>query len=135
MTRVVLDTNVVVAGILSEHGPPGWILDLVASHELVVVYDSRILAEYREALARPELDLDPARVEQLLSTVQLQGVFVTPLPWLHALPDSDDEPFLATANAVGVTLVTGNVRHFPISARGGVAVASPREFMEGLRRR
>jgi len=135
MIRVVLDTNVLVAGILSEHGPPGWIMDLVAAHEIALVYDSRILAEYREVLARPELDLDPTRVKQLLSVVEEQGLFVSPLPWPHTLPDPDDEPFLATAKAAGVTLVTGNVRHFPISARGEVVVATPREFMDSLARR
>jgi uncharacterized protein len=135
MIRVVLDTNVLVAGILSEHGPPGWIVDLVAVHELVVVYDSRILAEYREVLARPELDLDPARVKRSLSTAEDQGILVSPLPSPVALPDRDDEPFLATAKGAGVMLVTGNARHFPMSARGEVVVVTPREFIDSLRRR
>lgn len=135
MIRIVLDTNVLVAGILSEHGPPGWIVDLVAAHELAVVYDSRILSEYHEVLARPELDFDPARVKQLLSTVEVEGILVTPLPWPFALPDRDDEPFLATAKAAGVILVTGNARHFPMSARGEVVVATHREFIDGLSRR
>jgi len=134
MIRVVVDTNVLVAGILSEHGPPGWIVDLIAAHEIVVVYDSRILAEYREVLARPELDLDPARVKQLLSMLEHQGVLVSPLPWPVALPDPDDEPFLATAKAAGVMLVTGNARHFPVSARGEVVVETPREFMNSVGR-
>lgn len=135
MIRVVLDTNVLVAGILSEQGPPGWILDLLAVHELAVAYDSRILAEYRKVLARPELGLEPARVEQLLSVIEDRGTLVTPLPWPHVLPDPDDEPFLATASAVGVVLVTGNTRHFPAPACGEVVVTTPREFIDGLRRR
>lgn len=135
MIRIVLDTNVLVAGILSEQGPPGWILDLVAARELSVAYDSRVLAEYREVLARPELGLEPGRVEQLLSAIVDHGILVTPLPWPHSLPDPDDEPFLATAHAADVVLVTGNTRHFPASARGDVVVATPREFIDGLRRR
>jgi predicted nucleic acid-binding protein len=134
MIRLVLDTNVVVAGILSEQGPPGWILDLVAAHELSLVYDSRILAEYRDVLARPELALNPERVKRLLETVADQGIPVSPLPWPHALPDRDDEPFLASAHAAGVKLVTGNTRHFPTSARGDVIVETPREFIESMRR-
>jgi uncharacterized protein len=135
MIRVVLDTNVLVAGILSEQGPPGWILDLVAAYEISVAYDSRILAEYRDVLARPELGLEPGRVEQLLSVIADHGILVTPLPWPHVLPDPDDEPFLATASAAGIVLITGNTRHFPASVRGGVVAATPREFIDGLRRR
>lgn len=134
MIRAVLDTNVLVAGILSEHGPPGWIVDLVAAHELAVVHDSRIMAEYREVLARPELRLNPVRVARLLSVVQNAGILVSPLPIPVALPDPDDEPFLAAAKAASVVLVTGNLRHFPTSARGGVVVVTPREFVERLRR-
>ncbi|MGH7806011.1 MAG: putative toxin-antitoxin system toxin component, PIN family [Candidatus Binatia bacterium] len=134
MTRIVLDTNVLVAGILSEQGPPGWILDLVTAQELSIVYDSRILAEYREVLARPELSLNPDRAKQLLSIIEDRGTLLTPLPRPHELPDRDDEPFLATAHAAGVDLVTGNTRHFPKSARGGVRASTPREFIESLRR-
>lgn len=134
MTRVVLDTHVLTAAILTDLGPPAWILDLVAGQELSVVHDSRTLAEYRDVLARPELALNPGRVKRLLSTVADQGILVAPLPWPLALPDPDDEPFLASAHAAGVQLVTGNLRHFPVSARRGVVVATPREFIDSLRR-
>ena len=53
MIRVVLDTNVLVSGLLSEHGPPGLIVDLVFAGELALVYDARLLAEYRDVLVRP----------------------------------------------------------------------------------
>ncbi len=135
MIQIVLDTNVLFAGILSAHGPPGWIVDLVAAGELSIAYDSRILAEYGDVLARPEFGLEPGRVKRLLSAIADHGILVTPLPWPHPLPDQDDEPFLATAHAAGVKLVTGNTRHFPESIRGGVVVATPREFIDSLRRR
>lgn len=133
MRRFVLDTNVLVSGILSEQGPPGWIVDLVAAGELQVVFDSRILAEYREVLARSELNLNPARVESLLAVITDLGLLVTALPWPTALPDPDDEPFLACAMATAAPLVTGNLRHFPEEYRFGVAVFSPRQFLDLLR--
>lgn len=133
MNRIVLDTNVLVAGVLSEHGPPGWIVDLVAAEEIVVVYDSRILAEYQDVLARRELGLKPARVALLLDTVREAGVLVSARPWPAKLPDPEDEPFLAVAGAARVPLVTGNTRHFPASSRRGVTVQTPREFVDSLR--
>ena len=133
MRRFVVDTNVLVSGILSEHGPPGWIVDLVAAGELRAVYDSRILAEYREVLVRPELSLNATRVESVLAVIRDLGVLVTPLPWPKPLPDLDDEPFLACAGAAAVPLVTGNLRHFPEAYRIDVLVLSPREFLDFLR--
>ncbi len=118
---------------LSEHGPPGWIVDLLTAGELRAVYDSRILAEYREVLVRPTLSLNATRVESVLTLVRDLGFPVTPLPWPRRLPDPDDEPFLACAGAAAVPLVTGNMRHFPEACRIDVLVLSPRDFLDYLR--
>jgi predicted nucleic acid-binding protein len=42
---VVLDTNVVVSGLLSAAGPPARIVDLVAGGELALLFDDRLLNE------------------------------------------------------------------------------------------
>lgn len=131
--RVVLDTNVLVSGLLSESGAPGWIVDLVFAGELDLAFDDRILAEYRDVLRRPELKLPQDQVEALLGAIERLEVRTTPPPWLHSLPDPDDEPFLAVAGGAGALLVTGNTRHFPESSRGGVQVISPREMLDLIR--
>ena len=131
--RVVLDTNVLVSGLLSENGPPGWIVDLVLSGDLEPVVDNRILAEYRDVLARPELKLPKDFVARLLECLERISLNVTAPPWKQALPDPDDEPFLAVAGHTDSILVTGNLKHYPPKARGGVRVLLPGEFLEGLR--
>ena len=133
MQRVVLDTNVIVSGILSEHGPPGWIVDLVAAAELAVVYDVRILSEYRDVLTRSRLKLNATRVQFLLDIISANGIPVTPMPWRVPLPDPDDEPFLACAKMVSAPLVTGNLRHYPEQSRFAVTVLTPRQFLDKLR--
>ena len=133
MIRAVLDTNVIVSGILSEQGPPGWIVDLVAAGELVAVYDARILAEYRDVLTRSRLNLDATRVQLLLDIIQNSGIPVTPMPWQAPLPDPDDEPFIACAKMAMAPLVTGNLRHYPEQLRFDVIVLTPRQFLDKLR--
>ncbi|MGH7859401.1 MAG: putative toxin-antitoxin system toxin component, PIN family [Candidatus Binatia bacterium] len=128
--RIVLDTNVVVSGLLSEVGPPGWIVDLVVAGELEAVYDARILAEYREVLTRARLALPGEQLEAFLRYIEHRGLEVTAPPWQNRLRDRDDEPFLAVAAAASATLVTGNLRHFPARSRGGVLVLSPRQFLD-----
>lgn len=118
MIRIVLDTNVLVAGLLSDKGPPGQIVDLIITGEIDVACDSRILAEYRDVVARPELRIKQSDAEDVLQYLERIALRVTPARWPEALPDPDDEPFLAVAEAAqAVCLVTGNVRHFPPESR------------------
>lgn len=134
--RVVLDTNVLVSGLWSPFGPPGEIVRLVAAGFLPLCLDERVLGEYHEVLARPAFGFDPTRVESLLLQAGATGEFVLASPLEERLPDPEDEAFLEVAIAAGADfLVTGNLRHFPVRLRHGVAVVSPREFIEALRGR
>ncbi len=129
--RIVLDTNVLVSGLLQALGPSGQIVRLVAAGDLVLCHDPRILTEYAEVLHRPRFQFDPDRVETLLEQIRADGVPVAARPLPIRLPDLDDEPFLEVAVAGGVRcLVTGNLKHYPSEARSGVEVVSPRAFIE-----
>jgi putative PIN family toxin of toxin-antitoxin system len=135
VVRIVLDTNVLVSGLLSEQGAPGQILDLLLGSNLQLLHDPRILAEYRSVLARPELGIAPRLAAEIVRFLEQTGEPVVAGPWPRALPDPDDEPFLAVAHAgLAAGLVTGNLRRFPASARAGVRVWSPREFLGWLGR-
>jgi putative PIN family toxin of toxin-antitoxin system len=133
--KVVLDTNVIVSGLLSPFGAPGEIVRLVSSGLLTVCHDARIIAEYREVLVRPKFAFDEELVEQFLDQVSSGGQAVVAEPLRGRLPDPEDEVFLAVALvAEARCLVTGNVKHFPRAARKGMEVVSPRAFLELYRR-
>lgn len=127
----VLDTNVLVSGLLSPLGPPGRLVDVLVGRRLRLAFDDRIELEYREVLARPRLEIDPVRREAFLAILQFQE-HVTALPWLHrAPPDGDDVVFLEVAlQTAARTLVTGNLKHFPTHCRGQVTVVPPRVAWE-----
>ena len=129
--RIVLDTNVLVSGLLSAFGPPGAIVSLVTTGTIRVCYDARILGEYRQVLLRPAFPFSRVHVESLLDQLQADGEPVEALPLSLRLPDPDDEVFLAAALAGKVRcLVTGNLRHYPKRSRQGVPVVSPRGFLD-----
>ncbi len=133
--RIVLDTNVLVAGLLSAAGPPGWILEAVIMGNIELAFDMAIREEYEDVLRRAEFEFPKNRIDDLLAVIDRFGLQVAAAPrGPMALPDRDDEPFLAVAAAAGSVLVTGNVRHFPARSRGGVRVQTPREFLESMRR-
>ncbi len=132
--RIVLDTNVLVAGLLNPFGPPGRIVLMVAGGELTLAFDARILTEYREVLARPRFAFRGEEIDALLDQIASAGEAVIAAPLKERLPDPDDEAFLEVAVAAGVDyLVTGNSRHYPPSLCGGIRVVAPAEFLELFR--
>jgi len=155
--RIVLDTNVLVSGLLSPFGPPGVVVRMLVGGALQPVLDARILVEYREVCARPRFGFDPGQISVLLDHLERAALVVAPAllantqisvlldhleraalvvaPALLAntLPDPDDAPFLEAALAAAAPLVTGNLTHFPAALRQGAEVMSPAEFVERFR--
>lgn len=134
--KIVLDTNIVVSGLLQSQGNPAQVLALVLSGAIQVCHDERILAEYAEVLARPRFKFDPKRVREVLNKIETDGLAIDAIRQrdLH-LPDADDEPFLAVALAASVDfLVTGNLVDYPPDKRRGATVVSPAAFMEHWRK-
>jgi putative PIN family toxin of toxin-antitoxin system len=134
--RIVLDTNVLVSGLLNPDGAPGRLLDLILVGELQVLYDDRILAEYSDVLERPQFSFPPDLTRAIVGYFRLSGESVTALPLpFETLPDPDDTPFAeVTISGKADVLVTGNQRHFAGLEAHGLAVLSPDALLEILRK-
>ena len=131
--KVVVDTNVFVSAILSPHGSPAKILDLVLSRRIFLLLSSSILAEYREVLKRKEFSFDAEIVTVFLRSISMNAEKLNPEPCSISLPDLDDLPFLACALAGKAEfLITGNKKHFPEAACYPVKPISPFEFLEKI---
>ena len=129
--RIVLDTNVLVSGLLSPFGPPGEIVRLASSGLVVLCLDARIAAEYRDVLSRPRFGFDPDAVASLMDYLVSNGEMIGSQPLARRLPDPDDEPFLEAAISGGADcLVTGNMADYPPEARASARVVTPAEFIE-----
>lgn len=133
MRLIVLDTNVVVSAAIQRLGAPAKIvMDWVLEGLIQIATCPSIAAEYREVVRRPRFrrwGLPPLWLESLIDeSLQLPE----PAPWPYRLDDPKDARFLALARSAGAWLVTGNLKHFPASAREGVIVTSPAEYLESL---
>jgi putative PIN family toxin of toxin-antitoxin system len=134
--RIVLDTNVLVSGLLSPFGPPGQIVRMVSAGVVTLCIDARVMAEYEEVLLRAKFGFDPDDGSALLDYLDFRGEVVAASPLFMRLPAPDDEPFLEVAlSCAADCLVTGNIAHFPAEARLDALVVSPGEFMEIYRAR
>lgn len=133
--KIVLDTNVLVAGLLSPFGPCAQIVRMVSSGELTLHFDSRILSEYDEVLRRPKFRFQVDKIAALLDHIEHRGHLVAPSALSDLLPDPGDQPFLEVAVAgQALCIVTGNHAHFPAKQCQGMKVLSPSEFLTFYRR-
>lgn len=132
--RVVIDTNVLVSGTINPHGAPGRVVTAALTEALTVLYDDRILSEYREVLSRPKFGLRRHDVDALVDFIAANGELITCTGLDVVLPDPDDLPFLEVADTGGATaLVTGNPKHFKaVRGHHGVHVWSPTDVVGRL---
>ena len=130
--KIVLDTNVLISGMLNPSGSPGQIVDFMRSDVLQLVVDDRILAEYIDVLRRDyflkyytESDREDI-IEYLSKNTHYSSSSVV----VHDMPDKGDTPFIEMAITEDVPLITGNIKHFPKQLRKGCIVISPAQFLK-----
>ncbi|MFO1217172.1 MAG: PIN domain-containing protein [Burkholderiaceae bacterium] len=129
MLRAVVDTNVLVSGLLNASGPPGAVVHDIVRQRLEPVVCAQVMAEYAAVLARRRFGFNRGEVRELLSLIGQLGTWadVAPYTGTPPLPDPADWPFVACALAAACPLITGNAKHFP--ARLGVQVITAREWV------
>lgn len=127
----VIDTNVLISAALTAGGTCEQIMRAAVEGRIRVAWSAPILAEYRAVLSRPRFKFSPAVVSSLLAVFG-PGEQVTPVA-AAALPDPDDQVFLATAMATSdKVLVTGNAAHFPAEVSTPVRIPTPAEALQRL---
>ena len=120
--RVVVDTNVLVSALYKPVSVPARALDAIwrtgeEQGTACLLYDTRIVDEYRSVLMRPKFRaLDRERIAELIDRVLSRGVDLGEVPaWSGPLPDEGDRIFVEVALAGrAAAIVTGNIKHYPL---------------------
>lgn len=128
--QIVLDTNVLVSGLLSSRGAPAGILNLVINRSVIILLDTRIFDEYADVIRRDKFKFPEDAVQEILAFIRRDGLFTTPRPVACTIPDPGDLPFIEVSLHAGVPIVTGNIRHFKGS---GTVVLTPAAFLAEFR--
>ena len=129
MRTAVLDTNVIVSGLLRSTGAPAAVVDLGFAKQYRWYISEPIWIEYGVVLARKRLGIDPLRAAEFLADLRKTAVFVTPIMKLGECTDANDNKFLECAlEARADYVVTGNARHYP-SRFQDIRVIPPRQFL------
>jgi putative PIN family toxin of toxin-antitoxin system len=133
---IVLDTNVLVAGLINPFGSPARVLDQVVSGTVRVAFDDRILDESIQVLKRPAFGFSAANISALIDHIKLNGIHVVPEPLgANGILDQGDLPFAEVAVHARVdALVTGNLKHFQFLENQSIPVLAPSQFMDAMGR-
>jgi putative PIN family toxin of toxin-antitoxin system len=140
--RIVLDTSVLARAALTAPNPSSLLVEVAALGRgagLTLLYDGRILHEYRDVLVRPRFsrtERDLHRIRRLVRRLQWIGERVrVPIPPPAVITrDPKDAPFLEVALAgKAEVLVTFNPRDF--RATPGFMVADPKDVLQALENR
>jgi putative PIN family toxin of toxin-antitoxin system len=138
--RIVIDTNILVAGLKSSSGASHRLLQRVGAESFELLISVPLFFEYEAVLSRPELfeaavTLQP---EHLTAVLDYWALVCQPVKlhylWRPMLADPADDMVLETAvNGGADFLVTFNLRDF---AQAGnlfeLQVITPGEFLEIL---
>lgn len=93
MTRVVLDTNVLVSAFWKKPSNAASIVDMIASRQLAPCYSAEILVEYKDVLHRQKFRFADEDVANVLSMIEKEGVEVVPYRSNAFFHDESDRKF------------------------------------------
>ena len=133
--RVVLDTNVLFAALVSSRGASYQILSLVLEGDLACAATPALWAEYEEQLSSDRFrELTPLSLEQVGDVLDYLASIVVRVRndfvWRGILMDEDDAIAVESAfNAGADALITLNPRHFQaIQEQVSFRIETPGEF-------
>ena len=131
---IVLDTNVLISGMIKAYSKPAKIVRIVASGEIRIAYDARIISEYKNVLSRKKLGILPADRDNIILQITKEGELVKPVLYDTEMIDQDDRPFVEVViGSSSNIIVTGNCKHYPQTlAEKGINVLTPHEFLDTL---
>ena len=111
--RVVLDTGILIAALITKNTPPDLIYQAWRKKKFELITSEWQLSEFRRVSRYPKLRkyLVPAEAGNMVNGMRYQALVLTELPTLDVSQDPDDNPVLAMAVAGEADfLVSGDKR-------------------------
>ncbi len=135
--KIVLDTNVLYAGLHSSVGASYRVLQGIDNKTFLPILSTTLLFEYEDILKRKQADLalSNQEIETILDNLcyfsEFQKVYFLWRPYLKD-PKNDHVLELAVASQVK-TIVTHNLKDFRRIEQFGIKAITPKSLLENLK--
>jgi len=134
--RVILDTNILVGALISEHGVPAQLLNAWTDKAFILVTSAMQIAEFTAVTRRPLVRplLTPATVGRFINDLNRFATVLGQLPTVDRSLDPNDNFLLAMAEASAADyLVTGDKRDvLALKQHGATHIITARAMLRTL---
>lgn len=136
--RAVLDTGVLVSGLIRRQGVPGTLLQALATGTYTAVYTTETMLEVVDVLSRDKFrtkySIRPDAVTALVQLIRLRGALAIPTEDVTVCRDPKDDKFLTAAVAGNADLiVSGDLDLLVLSPFRGIPILRPSDFLQRIR--
>jgi putative PIN family toxin of toxin-antitoxin system len=135
MPKVVLDTNVLVSGVIAS-GYSASILDAARREEIKLVTSGHLLEEFSDVISRRHISQKYPKAaenaESLLDFLRAFSILTPGIPSEHEIsPDRDDDFVLVCAlDEKADCIVSGDPHLLGLKIYEGIPILTPKEFVE-----
>jgi putative PIN family toxin of toxin-antitoxin system len=135
--RAVVDTNILVRGLIKPQGTVGPVLLRLGHGDYTILYAESLLEELVDVLNRPRIrlkyQLADEDIQTVVSLILLRGEAVTPEQRITACRDPKDDKFLEVAVAGKAdVIVSGDEDLLVLNPFAGIPVVTPADFLSRL---
>lgn len=133
--KIVLDTNVLLSGLMAPEGAPGRIVKAWFDARFDVVMSVEQLGEIARTLGYPKirrrLAWDEQRIEQFIRQLYIRAEVIESHASVEVPRDAKDAPILATLISSGADVLVSGDRDL-LELRGEYSIQTPAEFARRL---
>lgn len=134
--RILLETNVIISGLLSSKGPPGKLIQGWLDGACELVTSGAQLRELRRALGYERLRdrISPEQARDVLENIEAAASIVESVGQVACSSDPDDNIMLATAIAGRADPIVSGDKPGMLSLGEveGIRIVTPREALDRL---
>ena len=131
--RIILDTNIIVSGLISEHAAPAQLLNSWADNAFTLVTSTTQITELQSVTHRPSVRplMTPAHAGRFIDDLHRFATVLDRLPVVDRSGDPNDNFLLAMAEAGAADhLVTGDKRDvLALKRHGNTTIITAKEML------
>ena len=132
--RVVIDTGVLVSGLIHPRGTTGEVLLALRDGKFTVLYSNATIMEIIDVLGRDKFRLKyhilPDDISALINLIRLRGEVVIPKQRVADCRDPKDDKFLDVALSGDANyLVSGDLDLISMNPYRAIPIVTPAEFL------